>query len=338
MSDVRKGAKPLKLGLLGASRIASRVLPSIRANREIEVVAVAAARPGAAEEFARTHGISRHFDSYDACLADPDLEAVYISVLNTDHAELIRKSLAAGKHVLCEKPMTLAGEDAESLFALAEKRGLILLEGFMYRFHPQLIELRRIIQAGQIGLVRSVRVHFSFLLYELDGSTRPMRASSRAGGGALHDVGCYAVDFVNWMLGVQGDLPKIVSQARVLPDDPGFDLSTSALLQYADGRSATIDCAVDAPSVNTWEVSGTSGSVAALRFDPQGSVPVPLYVVNEESEARVVSCPAIDTFAAEFRNFAKAIRGEERPHISSVESIRDAHVLELIRSRARRKG
>lgn len=332
MSEMKK----IRLGLLGASNIATKVLPSIRAVSEIEIVAVAAKRPGRAEEFAKTHGIARHYASYDECLADSSIDAVYISTLNIDHSALIKKSLDAGKHVLCEKPLAPTVWDADMVFTTAQKQKLILLEGFMYRFHPQIKKLKEIIAGGQIGEIRSIRVNFAFVMYDFDSRDLPMRASTTAWGGALMDVGCYGIDFVNSIVGKPSFNPSVAATARNRPGERSYDLGTSALLKYHSGPTVIIECAVDTPSLNNWEVSGTKGSVSALRFDPQGRSDVPLYFVNDESEAQLIQCHSTDTFEAEFRNFARAILGLEEPHIKPAESVLNAQMLDLIRDSARR--
>jgi predicted dehydrogenase len=200
----------------------------------------------------------------------------------------------------------------------------------MYRFHPQIRKLKELIANGSIGDIRSLRANFSFILYDLTGDARPKRATGAADGGALSDVGCYAVDFLNSIIGNASPV-HIQSMSRKLVDDPGFDVSTAALIQYPNGVTATLECSVDTPSLNNWEVSGTKGSVSALRFDPQGTSEVPLYVVNEDSEAKLISCPSIDAFAEEFKNFSQAILKNAATHISPNESIQNAAVLEQIR-------
>lgn len=328
----RDGEKTIRLGLLGASNIATKVLPSIRTVSEIEVVAVAAERPGAAEAFAKKHQIERFYGSYRECLADADIDAVYISTLNSDHAAHIMQSLEAGKHVLCEKPLVPTRAEAEAAFALATKNNLVLLEGFMYRFHPQIKKLKEIIAAGTIGEIRSIRANFSFILYDFEGGNLPRRASAAAMGGALMDVGCYAVDFVNSIGGDTKGPPRVMAITRNRANDPRFDLSTSTVVTFGNDLTAVIECSADVPSLNTWEVSGTRGSVAALRFDPQGTTDVPLYLVNEESEAKVIECPSADTFAAEFRHFSRSTLNLETPHIRPDESIANAALLEGIRN------
>lgn len=329
-----KGAietKKVRLALLGASNIATKVLPSIRSVTEIEIVGVAAKRPGMAQEFVQKHGLPKHYASYEECLADSAVDAVYISTLNIDHSWLIKKSLDAGKHVLCEKPLVPTRWDADLVFTTAKEKNLILLEGFMYRFHPQIKKLKEFIALGKIGEIRSIRVNFSFILYDWASRDLPRRASAVSDGGALMDVGCYGIDFVNSiMTGKQKFLPQIQVATRTRREERSYDLATSVILKYHDGPTAVIECATDSPSINTWEVSGSNGSIAALRFDPQGRSDVPLYFVNEESEAQLIQCPSIDNFEAEFRNFARAILGFEEPHIKPDECVQNAELLETI--------
>ncbi len=324
-------SKPVRLGLIGASNIATHVLPSIRQVANIEVLGVAAQRPGQAEVFAKKHEIKCYYNSYEACLKDQDINAVYVSVLNSDHAHVTKQCLQAGKHVLCEKPMVLKKSDAENLFKLASEKKLILLEGFMYRFHPQIQKLKELVAIGTIGETVSIRVNFSFILYDLTSSERKLRATSKACGGALSDLGCYGIDFLNSIMGNEVPITENIT-VRKDSKDLALDLSTLVSLKYQNGQTAIIECSVDTPSVNNWEVSGTKGSVAALRFDPQGSSMAPLYVVNEESVAKLIECASTNTFRSEFDNFAAAIAGSAAPHISAQESIQNAALLELISS------
>lgn len=318
----------VNLGLLGASRIASKILPLISGVSDLQVAGVAAKDFGRAKSFASVHGIQKIYDSYDDCLASSEINAVYISVLNSSHVALVECSLLAGKHVLCEKPLVLNSADAERLFGLAKQRGLILLEGFMYRFHPQIKKMIELVNSGQFGEIRSVHVDFSFLLHDLEN--RRARATATGGGGALNDLGCYAVDFISTIarLSGAGAISKIVaSQHR----DNEVDLRTTAILNYSNGLEAFLSCSIDQVSVNAWEVRGSRGSVAALRLDPQGAEPVPVYLLNEDSEATVVNCPQGTQFRDEFENFVQAIAGNRGPFVLPSESLEVARVMEAIR-------
>lgn len=328
MTNTIKPKTKIKLGLIGASNIAAKVLPFIRRVPEIEIVAVAAERKDVARNFAKTHSIETAYDSYKECLDDSRIDAVYISNLTSDHAKTIKMALIANKHVICEKPLVLTHSDAKELFALAESKKLILLEGFMYRFHPQILKLKEIIASGELGEIKSIRANFSFILYDL--AKRPRRMTSVAGGGALFDIGCYLVDFINSVVG-PGQFPiEIKKTHRVDPDDPNFDFATAAVLKYQSGVIAELSTSLDMPNLNQWEVSGTRGSVSALRFDSQGDQPVPIYLVNDESEATLIQCQSINNFEKQFESFARTVLGQAPAHIQPSESIQNARLLERL--------
>lgn len=164
----------LKLGLLGASRIADKIVPLISGLDRLQIVGVAARSEDSARLFAVKHGLEKTFPTYDSCLADQSIDAVYISVLNSDHATLIERALLAGKHILCEKPLVLDGHEAQRLFEMARVRQLVLLEGLMYRFHPQIQKLLEFVNNGAVGQLQSVRAEFSFLLHDLS-RPQPLR-------------------------------------------------------------------------------------------------------------------------------------------------------------------
>ena len=330
---MNKPREPIKLALIGASNIAGKVLPSIRKIQNIEIHAVAAKREGAAKQFAAANKIPWAFDSYERCFQDKDIDAVYISTLNSNHAALIERALQMNKHVMCEKPLVLTEADAKRLTKLAQQNNLILLEGFMYRFQPQVRKMKEAVDQGKLGIIKSIQVNFSFLLYDL--LHRPLRASGKASGGALTDIGCYGIDFINFILGTT-EQPEDIQVFRVFdPKDPQFDLSTIAILFYKNGLRAEIRCSIETPALNNWEVSGTKGSISALRYDPQGTDPVPVYFINEDSIPELTHCPAVDAFKDEFQNFSDSIQGLSSPHITHAEIVANAKTLEAIRSQSR---
>lgn len=318
----------INLAIIGASQIAAKVLPSIRTIPMLDVVGVASARAEAATKFARDHNILKSYGTYQECFSDSDVQAVYITNLNSEHAQTIRAALVSGKHVLCEKPMVLTGQDAIELFSLASSHNLILMEGLMYRFHHQIKALRDTLKKGFVGEIKSIRVRFSFCMF--DQENRSKRFSSGAGGGALNDLGCYGVDFINSILGHELYPTQIKKISRYDANDKLFDLETSSILNYPNGVAAEISVCEDSPSLNSWEVCGSRGSVSALRFDPQGSSSVPLYLVNDESEARIVQCEQGQPFEEEFKNFAECILGQAQPFITAKEIILNSKVLEAI--------
>ena len=178
-----------KWGIISTAHINRLVLAGARESDRAEMVGVASRDQARAEAYAREHGIERAYGSYEALLEDPDIEAVYISLPNSLHVEWSVRSLEAGKHVLCEKPLDRRPEEVERAFDAAERSGRILMEAFMYLHNPQTARLTKLVAEGAIGTLRSIRAAFSFSLDEVEN----VRLAADLDGGALMDVGCYCV-------------------------------------------------------------------------------------------------------------------------------------------------
>ena len=194
------------------------------------MIAVASRDHARAETYARANGIERAYGSYEALLDDPDVEAVYISLPNGMHVEWTLRALAAGKHVLCEKPLTRRASEAEEAFDLAERAGLVLSEGFMWRHDPQTRELARLVASGAIGRLRLIRACFSFRLGAVHG-TDDARFSPDLDGGSLMDVGSYCVNAVR-LLG--GEPTRVHAEQVVGPS--GVDVCLAATLRLPGRR------------------------------------------------------------------------------------------------------
>ena len=199
----------MKWGLLSTANINRKLLEGVRGTDEATVVAVASRDRSRAEAFAREHGIERALGSYEELLADPEVEAIYIPLPNSLHVPWSVRALEAGKHVLCEKPLTRRPAEAEEAFAVAERSGRLLAEGFMWRHHPQTRRLRELLDQGVIGRLRLVRASFSFPL----GDPEDIRLNAELDGGGLMDVGCYCVSGVRFVAGAE---PERVSAEQVL--------------------------------------------------------------------------------------------------------------------------
>ena len=176
-------------GILSTARINRLVLAGARTSDRVEVVAVASRDPVRAEAYAREQGIDRSYGSYEALLGDEDIDAVYISLPNSMHVEWSIRALEAGKHVLCEKPLTRRAAEAERAFDVAERQGRLLMEAFMYRHNPQTHRLTSLVDEGAIGRLQLVRAAFSFTAQPATN----IRLLAELDGGALMDVGCYCV-------------------------------------------------------------------------------------------------------------------------------------------------
>ncbi len=179
----------VKWGIVSTADINRKVIPGAHASDKVDLVAVASRDQARADAYAKEWRIPRAYGSYDALLADPEIEAVYISLPNTLHCEWSIKAVEAGKHVLCEKPMSRRPEEVEAAFDAAERAGRLLSEAFMWRHNPQTKRLQELVAAGTIGELRLVRSVFSYSLYDEDN----IRLETEVEGGALMDVGCYNV-------------------------------------------------------------------------------------------------------------------------------------------------
>ena len=175
----------VRFGILSTARINEKVLAGARESELVEVAAVASRDQARAGEYAREHGIARAYGGYEELLADPELDAVYISLPNSLHVKWSIRALEAGKHVLCEKPLSRRPDDVERAFDVADRTGLLLTEAFMYRHNPQTARLQELVAGGAIGQLRFVRAAFSFTLSD----PANIRLSSDLDGGALMDIG-----------------------------------------------------------------------------------------------------------------------------------------------------
>jgi xylose dehydrogenase (NAD/NADP) len=244
--------KKLRWGILGVAKINNRLLPSFHKLTRGELRAIASrdlARAAAAAEA----GIPVAHGSYEALLADPTIDAVYIPLPNTLHNEWTRKAADAGKHVLCEKPLVPTADEAEALIAYCAAKGVKLMDGFMWPHHPRTARIRQALDEGQIGPVRRVSGAFTFPL-ALDPSN--IRLQQGTAGGSLLDVGCYPVYGIRWAFGIEP--VKAFAFAR---HGYGVDLEMSGVLWFADGRMASFDCGFTAPLRQWLEIVGESGVI-----------------------------------------------------------------------------
>lgn len=250
---------PLRLGVLGAARITPMaLLRPARAVPAATVAAVAARDPARARAFAAKHGISRVHDGYEALLADPDLDAIYNPLPNSHHAAWTIRALEAGKHVLCEKPLSANAAEAEQMAAAATRSGKVLMEAFHYRYHALFARMLAIIDSGEIGEVRHLEAHFCIPLV-LPGDIRWRRELA---GGALMDTGCYTVSLLRHLARAE---PEVV-RASCLWTGGGVDRYTEAELRFPGGPTARLTTSL----LSAWllratvSVEGTTGGFRAL--------------------------------------------------------------------------
>ena len=226
--------------MLGAAGIAiGAVLPAIAASKNGRVAAIASRDPGRAKKLADAYPGAKASYSYEELLADPGVDAVYIPLVNSLHKEWTMRAVAAGKHVLCEKPLAMNAQEAEEMAVVAQSAGKLLMEAFMYRFHPR---TRRFVDALHDPIY--VQASFGFTMKD----TSDFRLQASLGGGALLDVGCYGVSAARWIL---GEPSNVQARARM---QGGIDMTTSALLQFPGGQTAAVWASFDSPEEQSLSV------------------------------------------------------------------------------------
>jgi len=252
----KASSKPhaLRIGILGCATIARQFARDVAPASTARIVAVASRSADRAAAFAAAHGIGRHHGSYEALLEDEDVQAVYVPLPNSLHAEWAIKAAEAGKHVLCEKPLALGLRQAEQMFDAAEHHGVMLLESYPYYFQPQTREMLALLRGGAIGTVQSVQACFGFTLPSGDDN---IRMQPDMGGGALLDAGSYALSLIRLAMGAA---PVRVS-AEASWADTGVDISMMVTLAYADGRRAQLSCAMDAAYHRRGTIVGDRGTI-----------------------------------------------------------------------------
>jgi D-xylose 1-dehydrogenase (NADP+, D-xylono-1,5-lactone-forming) len=305
-------------GIISTAHINRLVLAGARESDRVEVVAVASRDQARAEAYAREHGIERAFGSYEALLADPDIDVVYISLPNSLHVEWSIRALEAGKHVLCEKPLDRRPDEVERAFEAAARSGRILMEAFMYRHNPQTAKLRELVGAGAIGQLGVVRSAFSFSLGDPDN----VRLAADLDGGALMDVGCYCVSGSRLL----GGEPERVYGEQVTGES-GVDVLFSGTMRFPEGVAAHFDCGFVLPGRDELEVVGSEGS---LFLDDPWHARRPVIELRRESGVEEIALEHVDSYRLELENLSDAIHGEAEPLLGRDDAVGQARTIDAL--------
>ncbi len=245
---------PLRLGILGCANTAKQFVRDVADSPRVSIQAVASRDLSKAQQFAQTFGIARAHGSYEALLTDSALDAVYIPLPNSMHAEWAIRALQAGKHVLCEKPLALNLAEVTRMFDVARQQGLMLLESYPYWFQPQTRDLLACLSHDKIGEVRSMQASFGFTLGNPEHN---IRMKPDLGGGALLDAGSYPLSLIRLVMGCAPE--RVMAHANWATT--GVDISMMATLFYADGRRAQMSCAMDTANHRRATIVGSHGTV-----------------------------------------------------------------------------
>lgn len=321
---------PIRWGILGVAGINQRLIPAFHSSTTATLAAIASRSLDKAQAAAQADGIPTAYGSYDELLADPSIDAVYNPLPNHLHDEWTRKAADAGKHVLCEKPLTLDAASAEQLVAYTRSKGVRLMDGFMWPHHPRTHKLRKFLDSGAIGEVKKVNTAFTFNLTGLPVSN--IRMQPQAGGGGLLDVGCYTTYAIRWWMNTE---PVSVFAKAVMAN--GVDVAMSGVWTFADGRTANFDCGFTHP-LRTWvEIVG---SEAVVRV-PNMWIPderAVFQVLRQDGDfgtaVEEVETPGENQMVHMLDDFAAAVRERREPYPNPDEAVKSLRVMDALRRSA----
>jgi predicted dehydrogenase len=319
-------SEPVRWGILSTARINRRLIPAAHASAKAELVGVASRNRARADEYARRWEIPRAYGSYEELLADDRIEAVYISLPNSLHCEWSIRAVEAGKHVLCEKPMTRRVAEVEEAFDAADRCGRLLSEAFMYRHNPQMRRLCELLDGGAAGDPRVVRSCFSFSIS--DPANIRLRADLE--GGALLDVGCYCVSGSRLVAGEPES-----AYGRQLIDASETDRVFSGSLRFPGGVFALFDCGTTLPLRDELEVVGTEGS---LFLDDPWHAHEPVIELRSNDRRERIELEQADSYLLELENVSDAIRGEAELLLGREDAVGNARALEALAASAESGG
>ncbi len=298
--------KKVVWGVLSTAKIGSKVLPGMQKSPLCEIRAIASRNADAARKTADRHGIARAYGSYDELLADPEIEAIYNPLPNHLHVPLTLQAAAAGKHVLCEKPIALNAAQARQLEAVAAH--VLVMEAFMVRFHPQWLRARELVRSGAIGMLRVVQ----FMFYYSNTDAANIRNQADIGGGALYDIGCYAIAAGRFFFDAEP-----LRGIALIDRDAAFrtDRLTSALVDFGGGQHLGFTVSTQCTPYQRLHLCGTKGRIE-IQIPvnaPQGAK-TRLFVDDgsslEGEGVRTETIPESDQYMLQGEIFSRAVRGE----------------------------
>jgi D-xylose 1-dehydrogenase (NADP+, D-xylono-1,5-lactone-forming) len=313
----------LRWGLLSTARINKSLIPPLRISKRNKLLAVASRTQENADAYARENKIKRAYGSYEALLADPDIDVIYNPLPNHLHAEWTIKAVEAGKHVLCEKPMALSLDEVDAITAAAGRHKRIVTEAFAYRSHPQMLKVKEIIESGQLGKVKIVHGSFTFVMTKLDD----VRWNPEMGGGSLWDIGCYPLSFTRAVLGAEP--VEVFGWQTTSPS--GIDETFAAQMRFTGDIYAHLDCSFKIPYHVFMEIIGDEGTLNIPQPFNTGAAKT-LYLTRDGKTSTIV-VKGLDPYAGEVETLADAILLEKPQAVSLADSRHNtAAILALLES------
>jgi len=315
--------QPLRWALLCTARINRALIPPLRASQRNVLTTVASRDPSKAEAYAREWNIPRALGSYEALLADPDVDVIYNPLPNSLHAEWTIKALRAGKHVLCEKPLTTKTTEVDAVIQVAQETGRVVAEAFMYRHHAQTLKVKELVDSGVLGKLRLIRGAFTFNLTR----SGDVRLNPALDGGSIWDVGCYPISYARTMVGAEPVEVfgwQTIGTARV-------DEMFTGQMRFAEGVFAQFDCGFRAPYRAEMELVGSEASLRVPNpFKPGKNEKIYL---NRGGEIEAIRIKGQELYLGEVEDMADAVLLGKPPRISLADSRANvATIVALLRS------
>ncbi len=316
----------LRWGIMGGARINQQLMPAIVDANNTELVAIASRRPGAAQETLQKYVPDaknvKSYDQLEALLTDDAIEAIYLPLANQEHASWTLKAIQHGKHVLCEKPMALSVRDIDTIQEAADKYKVKVMEGFMYRFHPQHSRVKDIIDSGVIGDIRSVRSCFAFMM-------QPARMYRLAediahGGGAMWDIGCYAIHAARLPF---KDETALAVSAMAKHTENGADVSSSGLIDYGNGRYAQFNFSFEHARRAEYEIIGSKGGLKCHNvWAKQEETPV-ISWWTEAGQQETETLPTANHFRLEVEHFSDCVLNNKQPLLNLTDAKTNCQII-----------
>jgi len=323
--------RKLRWGVISTANIGRvAVLPALQHSVNGELVAVASRDAAKAESFAAKLGIPRTFGNYEALLAAEDIDAVYIPLPNSLHREWVIKAAEAGKHILCEKPLALNAAECLEMAAAAEQYGVVLMEAFMYRFHPQTEKVLELLGEGVIGQPRLMSSAFTFRLTNPDN----IRFRPELGGGSLMDVGCYCVNASRTLAGAE----PVEAQAFANWNPTGVDNEMVGSLRFGDGLLAQFSCALTLERREFYQIVGPEGCIEAPTAFLPGADDTIIYEHHGRQGTVVHHLTGVDEYQVMVEHFGRCVLEGRPVRYPPTEAAANMRVIEALKRSARSEG
>ena len=314
----------LKWGILGTGMIAGKFAADLPQSNTGELVAAGSRTQASADRFAGEYG-GRGVEGYEALINDPDVQAIYNSLPNGLHHEWSIKAMRAGKHVLCEKPFALNVAEAEEMFAVSEETGMVLIEAFMYRAHPQTQKLIEMVRGGVIGDLKLIRSAFTF--YK-EPSMNDARYHPSQGGGAIMDVGTYCVNLIRQLAGSE---PTEMEAIAHLYEGDGVDDYAAGMMRFGNDLLTTFTCGMTVYSDQGTYIAGTGGTIKinAFWFCEDGFT-----IIKDGNEEFVSVDESRPLYAVEADAFASSVLEGADPWMTKEDTLGNMKAMDVLRDSA----